>query len=159
MEVVVGIADMKVAKGPGVTLVTHALGSCLGVCIYDPQAKVGGLLHCMLPEAKASPAKAKAKPYMFSDLGIPLLFKQSYALGAKKNNLIVRLIGCAEVANKSNVLNIGKRNYIVAKRLFFKNNIVVKAEEIGGTTHRTVRMDLATGEVQVKVKGGGITTI
>ncbi len=159
MDLVVGIADMKVAKGPKATLVTHALGSCMGVCIYDPQTKVGGLLHFMLPEAKVSPDKAKAKPYMFGDVGIPLLFREAYAQGAKKSNLSVKLVGCAQVMDKAELFNIGKRNYMLARKLFFKNNILVDAEEIGGTTHRTVRMDLATGEVQVKVKGGGITTI
>jgi chemotaxis protein CheD len=159
MEIVVRIADMKVSNNPEATLVTHALGSCLGICVYEPQLKVGGLLHFMLPDSRISPQKAKAKPYMFGDVAIPLLFKEIYALGATKKALKVKLVGAAHVLDHTDKFNIGKKNHLMARKLFFKNGVRVAVEEVGGNTHRTVRMDVATGQVTVKVKGGEVFTI
>jgi len=159
MEIVVRIADMKVSDNPEATLVTHALGSCLGVCVYEPHLKLGGLLHFMLPDSRISQGKAQDKPYMFGDLAIPLLFKEVYALGATKKKLQVKMVGAAHVLDHTDKFNIGKKNYLMARKLFFKNGVMVAAEEVGGTTHRTVRMDIATGQVTVKVKGGEVLTI
>ena len=83
-ELIVGISDLKVSNNPGDVLVTYALGSCIGVAVYDPKARVGGLLHFMLPDSSLDANKAKATPAMFADTGIPLLFKSCYAIGAEK---------------------------------------------------------------------------
>ncbi len=85
---VVGISDMKVSNNPEEVLITYSLGSCLGVIIYDPVARVAGMLHSMLPLSKIDPHKAKTTPYMFVDTGIPMLFKEAYRLGAKKKNIM-----------------------------------------------------------------------
>ena len=159
MDIVVRIADMKVSNNPEATLVTHALGSCLGVCVYEPNLKIGGLLHFMLPDSRISAEKAKNKPYMFGDIAIPMLFKEVYALGATKKKLKVKLVGAAHVLDQKDKFNIGKKNHLIARKLFFKNGIMVAAEEVGGSTHRTVRMDITTGEVTVKVKGGKVFAI
>jgi chemotaxis protein CheD len=70
MQVVVGVADMRVSNQQGEVLVTHALGSCIGVAIYDPTAKVGGILHFMLPDSNLDPGKAQEHPHMFADTGL-----------------------------------------------------------------------------------------
>ncbi len=74
MRHVVAVGDMKIGRDADL-IVTHALGSCLGLVVYDPVEKVGGLLHAMLPLSKINPDKAKANPYMFVDTGVPALFK------------------------------------------------------------------------------------
>ncbi len=86
-----GISDCKVSRNPGDVLVTYALGSCICLAVYDPQAKVGGLLHFMLPDSSLDAAKAKETPAMFADTGIPLLFKSCYAQGAEKKRMIVKV--------------------------------------------------------------------
>jgi chemotaxis protein CheD len=83
---VVGVAELVVSNQLDDVLITYALGSCLGISIYDPVAKVAGLLHVMLPLSSVSPEKAREKPAMFVDTGVPLLFKESYRLGAKKES-------------------------------------------------------------------------
>ena len=75
-------ADFQVSNDPRVTLVTYSLGSCIGVAIWDPTARVSGILHYMLPDSSISPEKAKTGPAMFADTGIPRLFRDAYALGA-----------------------------------------------------------------------------
>ncbi len=86
----VGVADMKVSKQPEDVLVTHALGSCIGVAIYDPVARVGGILHFMLPDSNLDTSKSQSHPFMFADTGLPQLFRECYRLGAQKSRLRVR---------------------------------------------------------------------
>jgi len=92
MNLIVGVSDMKVTNNIKATLVTYSLGSCIGISIYDSVARVGGLLHYMLPESNLDLEKAKKNPYMFADTGIPALFKAAYKLGAKKQRLKVIII-------------------------------------------------------------------
>lgn len=154
MRRVVGVADMAVSNRAEEVLITYSLGSCIGVVIYDPMAKVGGMLHYMLPESNLDAKKAKEIPAMFADTGIPLLFKSSYQLGAKKSNIIVKVIGGAQILDEKGVFNIGKRNYLALRKIFWKNNVMVAAEEVGGTVNRTVRLEMATGKVYLKISGG-----
>jgi chemotaxis protein CheD len=93
MKQIIGIADMKISKQPDDVLITYALGSCLGIAVYDAAAKVGGLLHVMLPLSSVSPAKAAENPLMFVDTGVPKLFKACYEAGAKKERMVVRVAG------------------------------------------------------------------
>ena len=51
MNIVVGVADMKISNDPDSVLVTHSLGSCIGVAVYDRAVHAGGLLHFMLPDS------------------------------------------------------------------------------------------------------------
>jgi chemotaxis protein CheD len=88
---------MKVTNQPNEVLVTHALGSCIGVAIYDPVAKVGGILHYMLPESSLDPVKAQENPHMFADTGLPSLFRECYRLGATKARLQVKVAGGSQV--------------------------------------------------------------
>lgn len=156
MNLVVGVADMKASNKRSSTLITYSLGSCLGVCVYDPEAKVGGLLHLMLPESKIDRAKAQANPFMFADTGIPLLFKEVYRLGGVKNRLIVKLAGSSQILDSAGVFNIGKRNYLAARKILWKNKVLIKSEDVGGMIHRTIRMELASGRTTIKISGGEV---
>lgn len=134
----------------GDEIVTHALGSCLGLMIYDPVAHVGGMLHAMLPLSKINPQKAAVNPYMFVDKGVPILFKEVYGLGGKKERLIVKAAGCGSPIGKNEMFKIGERNYTILKKLLWKNGVLLKAEEIGGSISRTVHFDIFTGRVTIK---------
>ena len=140
-----GVSDINVCNGSGDEIVTHALGSCIGIAIYDPVAHVGGILHYMLPQAKVDPKKAERNPYMFGDAGIPLLFKKAYDHGAKKENLRVVMAGGAQVFERQDFFDIGKRNIVIARKLFWKNNIMIAAEHVGGHIPRTLYLDMRTG--------------
>ena len=155
-KIVVGIADIKVSNNPEDTLITHALGSCIGVVVYDRVAGVGGLLHFMLPESKINPQRAKENPCMFADTGVPLLFKTCYKYGAKKHRMIVKVAGGAEIMDEAGYFNIGKRNYAILRKIFWRNGVLIHAEDVGGVVNRTVELDIATGEVRLKISGQGI---
>ncbi|MGV8075282.1 MAG: chemotaxis protein CheD [Syntrophobacteraceae bacterium] len=155
MKKIIGVADMAVSKNPEEELITYSLGSCIAVVIYDPSAMVGGVLHYMLPESNIDSEKAKKNPAMFADTGIPLLFKQSYQFGATKKNLVVKVVGGGQIMDENGVFNIGKRNYLALRKIFWNNNVMVKAEHVGGNVNRTVRLLMSTGRVILKVSGMG----
>jgi chemotaxis protein CheD len=152
MRHVVEVGDMKIC-GNGDTLVTHALGSCLGLMVYDPAVHVGGLLHAMLPLSKINPQKATANPYMFVDTGVLQLFKQLYELGAQKKRLVIKAAGCGRPLGNNEMFKIGERNYIVLKKFLWKNSLLLEAEDVGGIASRTVSVDISTCKVIVSSKG------
>lgn len=153
-RIVVGISDMKVAGNIDDVLITHALGSCIGIAVYDPRVKVGGLLHYMLPDSKLDLNKAKKTPAMFADTGIPFLFKSCYKLGAEKKRMIVKVAGGARILDDANYFRIGQKNITALKKIFWKNNVLVDGEDTGKNYNRTVTLDIATGKVVVKNSGG-----
>jgi chemotaxis protein CheD len=155
MKKIIGIADMGVSQDQQSGLITYSLGSCIGVTIYDPVAGVGGLLHYMLPESQIDPQKAQKNPYMFADTGIPLLFKEAFRLGAAKNRIIVKVAGGSQILDDSGFFNIGKRNYLALRKILWRNNILIKAEDVGGQVSRTIRLDLSSGKVWLKYSGEG----
>ncbi len=152
-KIVVGVGDLVVCKDPGALLVTYALGSCIGVTVYDPVAKVGGLLHFMLPSADLNKDKAAANPAMFGDSGIPLLFKSCYDLGAVKGRLIVCAAGGAEVLSDDGHFKIGSRNRTLVRKIFWKNNILIAGDDTGGSNSRTLSMRMEDGTTMVRTQG------
>ncbi len=159
MDIVVGVADMKVSNDPDAALITYSLGSCIGVAIYDPVATVGGLLHYMLPDSKIDGRKAQRNPCIFGDTGIPLLFKEAYKIGAQKNRLKVIVAGGAQILDQTGLFNIGKRNYTLVRKIFWKNNVMVDFEDVGGSVNRTLRLEIKTGEAWLKISGIGLKKI
>jgi chemotaxis protein CheD len=153
-RIVVGVGDMAVSADPATELITYALGSCIGVTVYDPVAKVGGLLHFMLPLAGESPNRA-ARPSMYGDTGIPLLFKSVYALGAVKERLIVSAAGGAEILDDEGCFRVGSRNRTLLRKIFWQNSVLISAEDTGGHSSRTMLMSLADGKVQIRSQGVG----
>lgn len=146
-RVIVGVADMKVVKGAGQTIVTHALGSCIGVTAHDPVAQVGGMLHFMLPDSTVNQARADGNPYMFADTGIPLFLQKLYALGAVKGRLVVKVAGGAQFVDSKDFFAIGKRNYTAMRKIFWKEGVLSKGEHVGGTISRTLYLEIGSGRV------------
>ncbi len=149
----VGISDCVVTADPQGVLATHALGSCIAVVIHDPVAGVAGLLHFMLPDSSTDPERARSKPFMFADSGIPAFFRMSYELGASKQRLKVSLIGGAQVLGSNDVFQIGKRNHVAARKILWKAGVMVHHEEVGGDEPRTVHIDASSGRVVISHGG------
>ena len=153
-RIVVGVGDMAVSADPATELITYALGSCIGVTVYDPVAKVGGMLHFMLPLAGESANKA-SRPSMYGDSGIPLLFKSVYSLGAVKERLIVCAAGGAEILDDEGCFRVGSRNRTLLRKIFWQNSVLISAEDTGGHTSRTLMLNLSDGRVQIRSQGVG----
>ncbi len=154
MSLTVGVADLKLGREEDGQIITHALGSCLGITIYDPVAKVGGMLHAMLPLSTIDTEKAKRHPYMYVDTGVPRLFLESYKLGAKKERIILTVAGGAQTREgDGDFFAIGKRNMVMLRKLLWKNGVLIKAEETGGTISRTMTLRLTDGAVILRTAG------
>lgn len=149
-RIVVGVADMKTGKESG-HIITHALGSCIGLTVWDPVTHVGGMLHYMLAQPNDR-AKAEKSPYMYAVSGVPALFREVYRMGGTKERLIVCAAGGSEILDDKVGFGIGKRNHTILRKLFWKNGIVLHAEDTGGTCARHLTLDLATGSVTVRIK-------
>ncbi len=152
-KIVVGVGDFAVSNNPSVVLMTYSLGSCLGVTIYDPVLRVGGVLHIMLPDSSINPAKAARQPAMFVDTGVPALFRAAYQMKAEKYRVQICVVGGAQVMDSSGFFNIGKRNYEALSALLVQHTLKVQATQVGGLVSRTVSLNVGTGEVRLKVSG------
>jgi chemotaxis protein CheD len=150
---VVGVADMVVSNDSSAEIVTYSLGSCLGITIYDPVKKIGGLLHLMLPDSKIDSAKAVSAPFMFVDTGVPRLFHAAYNLGADRSRLDVKVAGGAQLLDQQGIFNIGSRNFDALEKLLAQNGLKTHAADVGGLSSRTLRLDLSNGLVTVKTPG------
>jgi len=153
-QLVIGVGDGGVSRDPDSVIVTYALGSCVALMLYDPVAKVAGMVHYMLPESSISNGNANARPWMYADTGIPLLLRVALENGADKRRLAVFAAGGAQVMNDNGTFNIGKRNCLALRKALWKSGLVAHAEETGGTTPRTVRMEVSTGRVWLRAPGG-----
>ncbi|MBQ1460754.1 MAG: chemotaxis protein CheD [Selenomonas sp.] len=146
----VGMADYKVGSAPS-TIISYGLGSCIGISLYDPQAKIGGLLHIMLPDS--TQARPTENPAKFADTGLPLMLKDVLALGANRARLVAKIAGGAQMfafQNATDIMRVGTRNAEAAKKILKDLNIKIIAEDTGGTYGRTVSIDLNDGVYKVK---------
>ena len=153
-RLVVDIAEFVVSKEPDGLLTTYALGSCIAVVIHDPVIQAAGMIHYMLPLSSTNPEKAKVKPAMFADTGVPLLFHSMYGLGSKKEDLVVKVAGGGHLYDDHGLFEIGKRNYTVLRRMLWKTNVLVAAEDVGGSKSRTVSIEVSTGRCVVRSAAG-----
>lgn len=149
----VGISDMIVSNDSEEKLVTYSLGSCLGLTVYDSIACVGGMIHCMLPLSSTDPEKAKRNPEMFVDTGVPLLFNKFFAMGGDYSRMIVKAAGCSQLLDPRGFFKIGSRNFTVLRKILWKNSILLKAQDIGGSESRTLTLEISTGRTIVKSRG------
>ena len=149
----VGMADLNVCKSPDM-ITTLGLGSCIGIALYDPVTKIGGLAHIMLPDS--TQMKNNLNVAKFADTGIEELVKRMIAAGASKQRLVAKIAGGAkmfEVNAGSNIGNIGARNAEASKMKLKQLGIPLKAEDTGLNYGRTVELYTETGEFHIKSVG------
>jgi chemotaxis protein CheD len=153
----VGIGEMKFSDDPHVTLCASNLGSCVGVAVYDPTLKIGGMIHCLLPMSTGHAEKAKKNPEAFVDLGVVLLLQEALKRGSKREQLIITVAGGSNISDLNNVFEIGKKNYAVLRKVLWKNNLLIKAEHVGEGHSRTFSLEVKTGHSWVKIQGEKIS--
>jgi chemotaxis protein CheD len=145
---------MAFTKNDSDVIITYSLGSCLGVTVFDPETRVGGMVHCQLPTCSSEDkSKAVANPAMFVDTGVTLLFQRFFELGGAKSRMLVKAAGCAAILDSNGFFRIGERNVTLFRKLLWKNNILLKGSEVGGDISRTLVLDMATGRTLIRSKG------
>jgi chemotaxis protein CheD len=146
---------MKVSDKTGDILITHALGSCLGIAAYDPVACVGGLLHVMLPLSTIDPVKAERNPFMFVDTGFPKLLMRCLETGAQKRRLEITVAGGANSNDReeNDLFKIGKRSFLILRKLLWKNGLLLRSCDVGGSNSRTMSLEISSGKVMIRSGG------
>ena len=150
-KLIVGIADMKMAQ-KGERLITYALGSCIGICLYDPQIKLAAMVHIMLPINKEAGRK---NTFTYADTGIRETLNQMVAKGAVKGRITAKIAGGARMFEVSGgtLGSIGQRNSESVHQVLRRENIRLLWEDVGGKVARTMEFDSATGNGIIRSYG------
>lgn len=155
----VGMADLNICKAPDM-ITTLGLGSCIGIAVYDPVLKIGGLAHIMLPDS--TQMRNNSNIAKFADTGIEELVKRVVMAGANKKRLVAKIAGGAkmfQVSGLSTVGNVGERNAQASRAKLKQLGIPLLAEDTGLNYGRTVELYPETGEFRIKAVGKTIKSI
>lgn len=152
---VLSLGEWLVTADPKVELVCLGLGSCVALCVHDPQARVGGMAHMVLPESAAARA-GSGSGAKFVDVAVPLVLERMAELGALRSRLRVALVGGAQIlAGRAfaDAPQIGPRNVAAALAALAGHGLHPSEQEVGGTQGRTVSLSVRTGELRVLTAG------
>ncbi len=145
----VGISDLNIARSPDI-LVTFALGSCVGICLYDTRTKLGGLSHILLPDSTTQ--KPLTTPFRFADSAIPILVKRMEAMGASRSSLKAKIAGGAQMfsaVGNAALSHIGQRNVMAVKTALRKFGIPILADDTGKDFGRTLYFNTVDGTMRI----------
>ena len=148
----VGVSDARFSKSPADVIVTHSLGSCIGVCLYDPTRKCAAMLHFQLPDSKLDPEKALSKPCMFADTGLKLILQSMHAAGCRKHSMVVKIAGGAAMKQGPANFDIGQRNHLAIRKALWQSGLMIDSEDVGGDMPRSLFMFVESGKVQMKIR-------
>lgn len=153
-KIVVGIAEGKVSKAQG-ELITYALGSCVGICLYDRSCKIAGMVHILLPYKKV--AVSQNNPYKFADTGIAMLVNDMERHGAARRKMTAKIAGGAEMFQRTGTFRnntgegqIGQRNVEAVREVLKELRIPIIADDTGDRLGRTISFSAETGKLTVK---------
>ena len=151
----VGMADLKAGKSPD-SIISYGLGSCVGIALYDAQAKIGGLAHIMLPDS--TQARATDNQAKFADTARPLLLDQVIRLGATKSRITAKIAGGSQMfsfVQATDIMRIGDRNAEAVRAVLKSLSIKLLVEDCGGNYGRTVELLLDSGVFVIKTVDKG----
>lgn len=157
--VTVGISDLNVVVSPQ-ELVTYALGSCVGICLYDGVARVAGMSHIMLPSSAQLPNQNQ--PMRFADTAVVMLVKKMELKGANRARLRAKIAGGAQMfaaTGNTAISNIGQRNVAAVRAVLSQLRIPIVADDTGADFGRTVFFSAETGAMLVKSAKKGEWTL
>ena len=159
---VVGISDLKVARPPD-TLITYALGSCVGICLLDPVSQVAGLSHIMLPTKSVAPNDLNIMK--FADTAIPELIRKMEQLGGQRARMKAKIAGGAQMfemqgaAANNAMWKIGQRNVEAVTNALQMLRIPIIAKDVLKNYGRTVSFDPQSGIMTIKALNKDILTL
>ena len=149
----VDVGRMAVTNSTKDVLATSApVGSCVAVCLWEPDAQVSGLLHFLWPDSKLDPDQARTQPATFADTGLLLLFDEAGRYGANKNRCKVWLVGGAQIPDREGADKWAKRNLLAARSALWKAGILLNGEEVGGNKARRATLSVTDGQLFVKIE-------
>lgn len=150
MEIRVKVADLAVCTSDN-SLATIGLGSCVAIALHDPQAKVGGLAHILLPSESLS--RERDNLAKFPGTAVPVLVREMVKLGALQRRIVAKIAGGASMFGAllpSGGMNVGERNVASVKEALSVAGIPLVAEDTGSDYGRSVYFFVDDGRVEVR---------
>lgn len=154
-SIVANLGEVKVSGDPEVTISCLGVGSCIALCMYDPESGVGGVAHIVLPYSDNG-AQARGNATKYADVAIPTLLQQMREAGAVRSRLVTKIAGGAQMLSAGTAgkaFDTGARNIEAVKKVLADEAIDIAAEDLGGNKGRTVRLHMGTGKLTVKTVG------
>jgi chemotaxis protein CheD len=144
--VVVGLGEMQVSDDPKMVLACLGLGSCIGVSAYDPVARVGAMVHVVLPHGNN--VDCGKSPTKYANTALPAMVNAMVRKGALKSRIVLKIAGGAKIIHTipaGSILDVGDRNITAVKNAVAENKLSIKAEDIRGTLGRSMWLSIDTG--------------
>lgn len=157
------MGELRVISRPE-SMVTLGLGSCIGLVLYDAEAKIAGMSHIMLPRPPQNKPDTGLKPGKFAETAAPFLLESLMHAGARRNRIRAKLAGGARMFNlpsssKTSFLAVGEQNIKATLSMLEKLSLVIVSQDLGGTRGRSIRFDTETWMLEVKTLGQGVKEI
>jgi len=153
----VGMADLNVIQHSGI-IRTVGLGSCVGLTMYDPQIKLAGMAHVMLPSSDIA-REGQLNIAKYADTALPALLERLLELGASPLRIVAKMAGGSQMftfAGSGDTMRIGPRNVESCKAKLAELRIRLIAEDTGGNYGRTIEMDASTGILHIRSVQTGV---
>ncbi len=145
--------EFRVVRGGSPVLETH-LGSCVGVSLFDRHARIGGLIHIVLPQGRKE--RETLFPARYASTGIPLLLTEMIGRGASKENIVAEIAGGALMLTNQRLsvdMNIGRRNSDRAEEILAQEGIPVLNKAVGGYLGRVLSLKPSSGKTDTRYAG------
>ncbi|MFQ6027967.1 MAG: chemotaxis protein CheD [Dehalococcoidia bacterium] len=151
--VVVGLGELKLTEDPSEILTCLGLGSCIGICAYDPVAKVAGMVHVVLPSSAGREGTPSPR---YADVAVPALLEAMQQKGALVSRMIIKIAGGAQMSlagGHGSAFQIGEQNTAVIKEILAEKRIKIQGADTGGNHGRTMRFYLDSGKTFITTAG------
>ena len=159
-SIVLGMADLYVARAP-IKLITLGLGSCIGLVVFDPLAKIAGMAHIMLPDSRG--LKGSEKVGKFADTAVPAIIEEMLKQGANRSRIKAKIAGGAQMfalpGASAEFLTVGAKNVRETTVRLARMGIALVASDTGGNKGRTIEFSTSNWMLRIKTLGKGINEI
>jgi chemotaxis protein CheD len=150
-RLVVSVGELQFSDRPGDILIAPALGSCVALTLYDPDAVVGGIVHFMLPDSSVNSQRAEHNPGLFANVAIPLFFNRAFEVGVSRQRMMVKAAGGAQFLEERDFFAVGRRNVTMMRRILWQHGVPLTAENVGGTATYSLFLEVGTGRTWLRI--------
>ena len=152
----VNFSEMKISRNPAETLVAFSIGAGIGITVFDSFSGIGGILNFILPDStRADGIDSEKVPLMFADTGVPFFMNTFFENGARADTIKVVIAGGAHILDQTGAFNIGQKNVEALKACLDSYDLKTRHEDIGGTSSRTLSLEIGSGCSCIKIFGRG----
>jgi two-component system chemotaxis response regulator CheB len=131
-------------------LLTTILGSCVAVCIFDRNKKIGGMNHFLLPSPQSQP-ETHDNLNKYASHCIPALLKAFKNAGSAPADLDIKILGGANIFDGDQASfssAVGRENIVAARKIVSSFGLTISGENVGGEQGRRIELNTQTGEIR-----------